>query len=269
MIALDPALVERACAGNRDALAGVVRALERPVFNLAMRMLASRADADDAAQEILILVVTQLGSLRDPGAAAGWALRIAVRHLVAWRRRSAIERQRLTFTAFAEDLEDGLADPAFEADAETRALANQVRVGCTLALLTCLSRPLRMAYLLGEVFELSDVEAAAALDVEPATFRQRLRRARRQVEDFLRERCGFVSRCGPCSCERRVPRARELGRVDPQHATQEDAREMARVRAEVSRLEQAQAAAILMRRNPDFPTDVGRLVLEIVDRRGG
>jgi hypothetical protein len=51
-----------------------------------------------------------------------------------------------------------LPDEAIAAP-ETLVLIEEVKIGCTLALLTCLSRPLRAAYILGEIFELSDTGA--------------------------------------------------------------------------------------------------------------
>lgn len=265
MIVIDPGLAAKASAGDKRALEAVVRAIERPVFNLALRMLAVRADAEDAAQEILILIVTHLGALRDHEAAGAWALKLAVRHLIGWRRRSAVEAARLTFTAFAEDLADGLTANAAE-DAETAALANQVRIGCTLALLTCLSRPLRMAYILGEVFELSDAVASAALEISRPAYRQRLSRAREAVHSFLRTNCGLVSSDAPCSCSRRVAAARARGRID-RPPSKEDRDEYTRVRAEVARLKRARAVLHVMRANREAPSEAARRVLEVLEQR--
>lgn len=69
MIIVDPALVKAARRGSRAALDELVRALQRPIYNLALRMLANPTDADDAAQEIITRIVTNLGGLREPGAA--------------------------------------------------------------------------------------------------------------------------------------------------------------------------------------------------------
>lgn len=96
MIRFDPEEIEAARRGSRAALERVVHAAERPIYNLALRMLANRADAEDATQEILVKIVTHLGELREVGAAGGWALRIACRHLVKARRRSRVEAMRLT-----------------------------------------------------------------------------------------------------------------------------------------------------------------------------
>lgn len=271
MIRLDPDLVAAARQGSRAALEALVLSLQRPVFNLAMRMLANRPDAEDATQEILIKVVTHLGDVRDAEAAGAWAFRIACRHLVHARRQGRVEAQRFSFRAFAADLADGLEELPDETmqDPETRVLIEEVKIGCTLALLTCLSRPLRAAYILGDIFELSDTEAADALEIDQAAFRQRLRRARALVTGFVQRRCGVVSPAATCRCERRVAQALGLGRVEkgrPSLAAREpSAPSLAQLQASIARLERGRAAAALMRSNPEFTTEVGHLVLQAME----
>lgn len=270
MIELAPHLVAAAQQGSRDALEALVRSMQRPVFNLAMRMLGHPADAEDATQEILVKAITHIGEVRDPLAAGAWAFRIACRHLVHVRRQGALEAQRLTFKGFAADLEAGLEDlpDTVAKDAEAQAMIEEVKIGCTLALLTCLSRSLRAAYVLGEIMELSDREAAAALEIDPAAFRQRLRRARSLVTSFMQTRCGVVSAAASCRCDRRVTQATRLGRVTPGQRlmprTETRAPTIAEVRAKVAELERGQAVAALMRSNPDFTTDVGQLVINAI-----
>jgi len=271
MITLDPDLVAAARQGSRVALEALVLALQRPVFNLAVRMLASRPDAEDATQEILIKLVTHLGDVRDVEAAGAWAFRTACRHLVHLRKQGRVEAQRFTFRAFAADLAEGLEELPDETmkDPETQVLIEEVKVGCTLALLTCLSRPLRAAYILGEIFELSDTEAADALEIDPSAFRQRLRRARALVTRFVQTRCGIVSPAATCRCERRVAQALRLGRVEkgrPSLATQEpSAPGVAQLRASIAKLERGRAAAALMRSDLEFTTEAGRLILQAME----
>ena len=234
-------------------------------------MLGHPGDAEDAAQEILIRIVTHLGDVREPGAAGAWAFRIACRHLIETRRAGRLESMRLTFRGFGADLEDGLSDLPDTAtpDAETQAMVEEVKLGCTLALLTCLSRPLRAAYILGEIFEMTDAEAGAALGMEAPAFRQRLRRARTLVTGFVEKKCGIVSPEAKCRCDRRLKAAEGLGRVQRGHPMMPSAEtpgpSIAEVRAAVSRLEQDRAAAALMRSNPNFTTLVGERVLAALD----
>ena len=57
------AWVRAAAAGDRAAAHDVLRAVQDRVYRLALRMLGHPQDAEDAAQEILVIVLTHLGSL--------------------------------------------------------------------------------------------------------------------------------------------------------------------------------------------------------------
>ncbi|MCW2309835.1 RNA polymerase sigma factor [Rhodobium gokarnense] len=272
MIHLNPETVLAAREGDRAALEEIVRAAERPVYNLALRMLANPADAEDASQEILIKIVTHLGSLREVEAAGGWALRVACRHLVHERRRGRVEAMRLTFDAFAEDLADGAA-PAHESGlsgAELSLAIKEVKIGCTLAMLVCLGRDLRIAYVLGDVFELTETEAAAVLEIAPATYRQRLKRARDRVTAFVARTCGIANDKAACRCDRRTTPALAQGRITRGKAafgaTVHGSDDIRDVQDQIRRLDQGRRAAALMRSNPDFPSEIGKLTLQVLDR---
>lgn len=270
MIRLDAHQVAAAREGNRAALEAVVRAAERPVYNLAMRMLANRADAEDATQEILVKIITNLGSICDVEAAGAWALRVACRYLLHERRRGVIEAMRLTFQGFAADLETGLSPLPEHGlnEVEAKLAIDEVKIGCTLAMLTCLSRELRIAYILGDIFEVTDTEAAEVLDIDPAAYRQRLRRARGAVTAFVQNHCGLVSAPAACRCERRVGQALKIGRVtrgQPDLSTG-DVPNVAEIRGRIEVIERERASAALMRSNPDFTSHVGALIVGLMDR---
>jgi RNA polymerase sigma factor (sigma-70 family) len=269
MIHLDPEQVSAARQGDRAALAAVVRSLQRPVYGLAMRMLAHPADAEDATQEILTKIITHLGTIRDDRAAGGWALKVASRHLVAQRKRSRVEAMRMSFQDFTEDLERGLeeADPEQTQDPVTAIAIEEIKIGCTLAMLTCLNRSLRIAYVLGDIFEMSDSEAAEAREISAAAYRQRLSRARQEVTRFVKSACGVVSQSAACRCEKRLRAAQDSGRVTPgapAFGLASPAADIPDLRRQIRTLEEGRRAAALMRSNPAFVTNVGDLILEIV-----
>jgi hypothetical protein len=82
-------------------------------------------------------------------------------------------RRRSSFgSSSATDLLDGLSDDG-PADAELSLLTEDVKLGCTRAMLQCLDRPHRLAYALGEIFDLPAPEAADAMSLEPSAFRKR------------------------------------------------------------------------------------------------
>lgn len=200
--------VQLAQAGDKDALAKVVTSIQDDVHHLAMRMLVNPDDALDAVQDILILVITKLSTFSGRSAFKTWVYRVAFNYLVSAKKSKARD-PGLSFDLFEQDLADGLGlkevnDPV---------LLNELRVSCTMAMLLCLDREHRAAYVAGFILEMTHDEAAEVLAISKANFRQRLSRARRKVDDFTRRACGLVSSEAACRCPRRLPAAMALGRV--------------------------------------------------------
>jgi RNA polymerase sigma factor (sigma-70 family) len=179
-------------------------------------MLWHPQDAEDATQEILVKVATRLSTFRGDARVTTWVHRIAVNHLLTTRRRHA-EDPTLSFAAFGEDLARDL-DGAYDSrGVDDALLAEEVMVGCTQGMLLCLDREHRMAYILGEVLDLSSEEAADLCGIAAATFRKRLQRSRRRIQQFMQGHCGLIDPENPCRCRRRIGAAIQHGRADPQH----------------------------------------------------
>lgn len=263
-------LAHQALAGDRDAVAGIVRELQRPIYALALRMLWHPEDAQDATQEILVRTVTRLSQFDFRSRLKTWAYRVAANYLLDVKK-SCVEREKLSFDSFSEDLLDGLSNDG-PADAELSLLTEEVKVGCTLAMLQCLDRPHRLAYVLGEIFDLPALEAAGAMSLEPAAFRKRLQRAREAIESFTRAHCGLVNDAAPCGCHRRVTAAVNLGRVRPglpllaeQPASFLEARHL------IARVEEAQRVVQVHRttRPRGATSDIARVVLAMLEPAPG
>ena len=252
-------LVQLAVGGDRDALDELVRGLQGDIYGLALRMLWNREDAEDATQEILVRTVTRLSQFDFRSRLKTWVYRIAINYILDVKK-SPVERMHLTFERFADDLGEGLSSDG-PGDAERSVLTEEVKIGCTFGMLQCLDRPHRLAYVLGEILDLSGPEAAEAMAISPDLFRKRLQHAREANESFtrsycgttrsLRERaaiesftrsyCGLASDNAACACHRRVPPALRLGRINPdaldfaeRPASYQETRELVR-RAEEAR----------------------------------
>ena len=206
-------LARQAISGDRDALDRLVRALQGDVYGLALRMLWNREDAEDATQEILVRTVTRLAQFDFRSKLKTWVYRIAVNYILDVKK-SPVERMHLNFQRFADDLAEGLSSDG-PADSERALLIQEVKIGCTLGMLQCLDRPHRLAYVLGEILDLSGPESAEALGISAELFRKRLQHARTAIEAFTRAHCGLASDSAACACHRRVSAAVRLGRVRP------------------------------------------------------
>jgi RNA polymerase sigma factor (sigma-70 family) len=210
------AWVRAAAAGDRAAAHEVLSAIQDRVYRLALRMLGHPQDAEDAAQEILVIVLTHLGSFRGESSFSTWVWKIAARRLAEVKRG---RREADSFEALEERLtgfrERAPALPALP-DAESAVFAHEVRLRCTEAMILSLDRQARIAYLLGDIFNLSGEEAAAVLEIDPATYRKRLTRARERLYEFMRRRCGVFDPANACRCERVAAGAAADGLLRPE-----------------------------------------------------
>ena len=104
---------------------------------------------------------------------------IASRHLLGTKKRM-VEASVKGPIPFGEWLDAHLADHDYDAasQAEYNELCGEVRISCTYGMLLCISRDARIAYLLGDLIGLNDVEGSEVLGIGRAAFRQRVARAR-------------------------------------------------------------------------------------------
>lgn len=137
-----------------------------------------------------------------------------------------------------------------------------MRLSCTQAMLQCLEPHERMAFVLGEIFELGSADAAWILDTTPTAYRKRLERARTRIRGFMQSTCGLVNPNAFCRCARRIPRAIELGRIDPErltfvtHPIGTPGRNVAHAAAQLATLHDA---AAVLRAHPDYAAPQARI----------
>ena len=250
------ARVRRAQDGDAAALEDVIRTIQSDVYGLALRFLWHPEDAEDATQEILIRVATRLGGFRGDSAFRTWVYRVASNALINMKKGRA-EVAELTVEEFSDDLAHGLSDDEDPVGGEVgRALLlEEVKVGCTTAMLLCLDRPHRLAYVLGEIVGLDHRVASDVLEISPVNFRQRLSRARGQITRLMSRSCGLFDPSNACRCRRRLSSAVDLGRVDPERllfaSSLEKARMFPEVLAEIRSLEEVDRAVALYRSNSE------------------
>ncbi len=208
-------LLDEAMNGDRAALEALLAGIEDMVFNLSLRMLGSVPDAEDAAQEILIKVMTRLSGFQRKSAFSTWVFAIAKNYLIDYRKGMFAQRP-LSFEIYEQDTAhaqtDGLCDQTDGVD--RRLLARELKLCCTNVMLQCFDPESRLIYILGTMFKLDSRVAAELFSLTPEAYRQRLSRLRARMADFLSQYCG-LSRTGGCSCEKRIDYAIHTHRLNP------------------------------------------------------
>lgn len=217
-------LIREAAAGDRNALETLLLSVQDEVFSLSLRMLGDVQDAEDAAQEILIKVMTHLSSFRQESAFSTWVFRIAANHLIDYRK-GRFSQHPLSFEAYGADICSGREKDVPDLHGVDEALLErELKLSCTNVMLQCLDAQSRCIYVLGTMFRLDSRTAADILGLTPEAYRQRLSRARAKMGAFLSSYCG-LSGTGVCRCKARVAYAASQGRIDPArpayHALQE------------------------------------------------
>ncbi len=187
-------LLQRALAGDQEAFAGLVRAYQAPVYNLAYRMLGSQAEAEDAAQETFVRIYRRLGTYDPQQKLSSWVLAIASHYCV-----DRLRRRRITALPLEESQVPAQAGPAREAP-EARLLAHE-REREMQALLSELPESYRVVLVLRYWHDLSYEEMAAVLATSESAVKARLHRAREMMAQQMARHRTTQS---PGGLERRV-----------------------------------------------------------------
>ena len=161
----DAILVQAAQSGDIDAFEAIVRRHQAAVYRVALRMLGSRADAQDVTQDTFVRAWRSLGKFRSDSAVNTWLYRIVTRRcldVVATRRPTEY---------LDEELQTSGGDPSASAEQReqlqvvTRAIAN-------------LPAEQRAALVLREFEALSYQEVADVLGTTVPAIKGRIHRAR-------------------------------------------------------------------------------------------
>ena len=211
------ALVDRAAAGDKAAMEELLTGVQGQVFSLSLRMLGTFPDAEDAAQDILLKVMTSLPSFRKECAFSTWVFRIAVNTLIPCKKHMFAQRP-LSFDFYAADIVNAPLDgiPDMTQGVEKELLAEELKLSCTNVMLQCLDAESRCIFILGTMFGIDSRIAGEILGITADSYRQRLSRIRRKMADFLSEYCGEYG-SGKCRCKNRLNYAIKSHRLDPAH----------------------------------------------------
>lgn len=209
------ALIEKATGGDKESLETVILSVQDFVFNLSLRMLGSFPDAEDAAQDILLKVITHLSSFKGESAFSTWVFRIAVNHLKNYQKHM-FAKFPLSFEFYGDDIKNGNKDdiPDLTQNVEASILAEELKLSCTNVMLQCLDTESRCIFFLGTMFRVDSRIAGDILGITPEAYRKRLSRIRSRMADFLTEYCGEYGN-GTCHCADRINYAIQNHRINP------------------------------------------------------
>jgi RNA polymerase sigma factor (sigma-70 family) len=163
-------VVSAAQQGDPRAIELLVDASHLHIRRFARTLCSTPEDAEDAAQEALILLYRKIGTLRVAAALASWVFQI-VRHECIRRSRLALQRPLLAVA---------VAEPSAE-DAAIARMEMQRIVDCVAAL----PSDQRAVLVLRDIQGLSGAATAQALGLSRAAMKSRLHRGREALRSNL------------------------------------------------------------------------------------
>lgn len=211
------ALVDKAVAGDKEALGALLASVQDAVFNLSLRMLGTFHDAEDATQDILVKIITHLSSFKKESAFPTWVFRIAANHLKNYKKHM-FAHAPLNFEFYGGDIQNGNTHdlPDLTQDVEKTLLAEELKLSCTNVMLQCLDAESRLIFILGTMFHPDSTVAGEILNMTPEAYRKQLSRVRAKMADFLSTYCGEYGN-GTCRCRKRLNYAIQNHRLHPQN----------------------------------------------------
>jgi RNA polymerase sigma-70 factor (ECF subfamily) len=190
-IDLAPGTLERARAGEIDALEAIYRSFAPGVTTLARRLLGRLTAAEDLAQDVFVDVLTKLDQYDGRGSFAGWVRSITVTRCLMqlrspWRRGLKL----VTMVGEGDSVPDG--------DAEQVA-ADGAQLGLDLErALDRLGETARLVVWLHDVEGYTHAEIGALLGGTPSLSKSQLARAHERLRELL-EPSGVIQPCMPAS----------------------------------------------------------------------
>ena len=165
--------LDQARRGDQAAFSRLVEAYQRPVYNLAYRMLGNAAEAEDAAQETFVRMYTKLYTYQSERKLASWVLSIASHYCI-----DRLRRRRFTWLSL--DAETAIDHPALQAPIPTpeEAIIQREESQHVQAMLDRLTPEYRGAVVMRYGYDLSYEEIAEAIGASVSAVKSRLHRAR-------------------------------------------------------------------------------------------
>jgi RNA polymerase sigma-70 factor (ECF subfamily) len=172
-------LLFRARAGEALAFAALVRAHQRGVFSLALRMLSDWQRAEDLAQEVFLQLHRHLSSLQSAAHVTFWLRKVTLNRAIdRLRREPRFETVSLESASLPAD-DAGAADPL---------LQRRLR-----GLVAGLAPAPRAVVLLRYQEDLDPVEIARTLNMSVNTVKSHLKRSLTSLRESIGEDAGTLT----------------------------------------------------------------------------
>ncbi|NJP91483.1 sigma-70 family RNA polymerase sigma factor [Nonomuraea sp. FMUSA5-5] len=170
-------LIVAAQRGDVESISALVSGSHPHVRRFARTLCATPEDAEDAAQEALIILYRKIGTLRATGALASWMFRIV--------RNECLRRARLTLRHPPPAVPSAYEAERPAASSAEEEVLRRLEADRVAAAIAALPADQRNVLIMRDIQGLSGRMVAGALGLSVAAMKSRLHRARAAVQRTL------------------------------------------------------------------------------------
>lgn len=210
----DQVLVSEILGGNKNSLNGLILRHQPFIYNIAWKMIGDPIKAEDLTQEALLKIISNLSTFQGKSSFRTWAYRIVRNHF--------LNDQKKPSNLFASNFEDlgHMLDMSVNVDLSMEEQVNkkeeirEVRLQCLSGMLLCLTKEQRLIYIIGDIFGADHTIGSEIMEISKDNYRKKLSNARKDLHNFMLNKCGLVNKANPCRCKKKVTIALETGMID-------------------------------------------------------
>jgi RNA polymerase sigma factor (sigma-70 family) len=212
----DKELINDALGGSKTALDLLLKHHYNFIYNVALRFVLNPDDAQDLTQEAVFKVITKLSQFNHKSEFRTWLYRIVFNHFLNSKRHK-LETVVHDFGYYGNSLDTIPFEELTNKEQEDfKDKIEDAKIGCMTGMLLCLNREQRLVYILGEIFEVDGKTGSGLLDISSENFRQQLTRARKDLYNFMNNKCGLVNSSNHCRCPKKTKGFIKAGWVNEQ-----------------------------------------------------
>lgn len=185
----DEKLILLSIRGNRNAFEELTCRHREWIYKRALSMVRDPQAAEDASQDVMLILLTRLSTFRGESSFRCWLQRIVTNHVINTVKRKSREMS----TCFSQygsmwnnmslvDLPDPHSIPV-----DLHLIMEEACTYYMMGIMHCLLPEQRMIFILGDLFEVNDCVGSEVFRISRVNYRKKLSRARKRVYGFVRE----------------------------------------------------------------------------------
>ncbi len=180
-------IIGRCANGDADAFGQLVNHYQELIYNVVVRMLGNREDAQDVAQKVFLKAYRRIETFQGESRFGTWLCSIAVNEAVSERRRqSAIRRSGAMPLSALDNDPDSPFDPPADGPRPEQPLEAEEMMDRIRSAIDELSDDYRAVVVLRDIEGLDYKAISQALGCSHGTIKSRLHRARLQLRAKLK-----------------------------------------------------------------------------------